>query len=173
MPVSLWYYHCTRKVRGVFHCKGNSPPTAERHRWKLRVSECVKTCLHTKRAEAISTKLKIQRKVACFQATVRGTFKRSTAVIFLKKMPYAVRSAAPWKQAIAWRDEQVPDWGLTVCGVNKGRLRMLVPASENQGCLGFATSATKFRRRQWFFPCAEVFRTFFQKVQDRTKTIRI
>ena len=22
----IWYYHCTRKVREVFHCKGDSPP---------------------------------------------------------------------------------------------------------------------------------------------------
>ena len=50
VPVSLWYYHCTRKVRGVFHCKGNSPPTAERHRWK------------------------IQWRAACFQTIVWGLF---------------------------------------------------------------------------------------------------
>ena len=32
VPVLFLDYHCTRKTRGVFHCKGNSPPTAERHR---------------------------------------------------------------------------------------------------------------------------------------------
>ena len=47
VPVFLWYCLCSHKVCEIFYGKGNYPPMAERHRWKLRVSECVVTCLHT------------------------------------------------------------------------------------------------------------------------------
>ena len=115
--------------------RGNPSQKAKRHRWK------------------------IQWRAACFLAIVWGlsedlcgyNFSYIAAQIKFRSTMKTSEISCKWEQKIsllilcrvqprfciakACSDEQAPDWGLAVCGVNKGRL--------------------------WrFFPCAEFFATF-------------